>query len=42
MRNGKLVKATEPKFFYFDLTKDAGINLKHEIYLNKKHNIMNF
>ena len=25
----KLVITTEPKNFYFDLTQDAGINLKH-------------
>ena len=38
MRDNKLVITTKPKTFYFDLTKDAGINLKHEIYYTIKHN----
>ena len=29
---------TEPKTFHFDLPKDAGINLKYEIYSIIKHN----
>ena len=34
----KCVIATESKCFHFDLPKDAGINLKHEIYFITKHN----
>ena len=30
MEDNKLVIITETKTFYFDLSKDAGINLKHE------------
>ena len=38
MGDGKLITTTEPKTFYFDLPKNAGINLKHEIYSIIKHN----
>ena len=38
MRDSKLVITTEPKTFNFDLPKDAGINLKYEIYSTIKHN----
>ena len=31
MRNQKLVITTEPKTFCFDLPKDAGNSMKHEI-----------
>ena len=34
----KLVIATEPKAFYFDLPTNVDINLKHEIYFIIKHN----
>ena len=32
IRDNKIVMTTEPKTFYFDLPKDVGSNLKHEIY----------
>ena len=38
MEENKLVKAIEHKTFPFDLPKDAGINLKHEIYSIIKYN----
>ena len=38
MGDNKLLITKEPKTFYFDLLKDAGINLKHEIYSITKHN----
>ena len=38
MGDNKLVITTEPKTFHFDLPKDAGINLKYEIYSIIKHN----
>ena len=38
MKENKLVITTEPKIFYFDLPKDAGINLKHRICSILKHN----
>ena len=38
MRDNKLVKTTEPKTYRFDVTKDAGINLKHETYSIIKYN----
>ena len=31
IEDNKLVKITEPKTFYFDLPKNIGKNLKHEI-----------
>ena len=31
MTNNEIVITTETKLFHFDLPKDAGINLKHEI-----------
>ena len=33
----KFVKATDAKTYYFDLFKDVGNNLKHEIYFIIKH-----
>ena len=36
--DNKLVKARGPKTFHFDLPKDAGVNLKNEIYSIIKHN----
>ena len=38
MGDNELVVTTEPKMFQFDLSTDAGINLKHEIYSIIKHN----
>ena len=38
MGDNKLVITTESKRFHFDLSKDAGINLKHEIYSIINHN----
>ena len=35
--DNKLVITTGPRTFYFDLPKDAGINLKHNIYFIIKH-----
>ena len=40
MGDNKLVRATEPKNFHFDLTDDAGINLKHKTYCTIKHNAL--
>lgn len=34
----KLVIATEPQYFSFDLPKDTGNNLRHEICSIIKHN----
>ena len=34
------LEITEPKNFHFDLSKDNGINLKHEIYSITKHNLL--
>ena len=36
--DNKLVITTQPKIFHFDLPKDVGNNLKHEIYFITKHN----
>ena len=36
--DNKHLTTKEPKTFDFDLPKDAGINLKHEIYSITKHN----
>ena len=38
MGDNELIVTTEPKTFHFDLSADAGINLKHEIYPMIKHN----
>ena len=38
MGDNKLVITTEPRTFNFDLFKDAGINLKREIYSSIKYN----
>ena len=38
MGDKKLVITTENKTFHFDLAKNAGINLKHEIRSVIKHN----
>ena len=38
MRDNRLVITTEPRTLNFDLPKDAGINLKHEIYSIMKYN----
>ena len=38
MGDNKLVITTELKTFHFNLPKDTGINLKHEIYSIIKHN----
>ena len=34
----KFVITTKPRTFLFDLSKDVGINLKHEIHFIIKHN----
>ena len=38
MEDNRLLIKTEPSTFHFDLPKDAGINLKDEIYSFIKHN----
>ena len=38
MRNEFVITTADPETFHFDLPKDAGINLKHEIYPPMKHN----
>ena len=38
MEGSRFVITTEARIFHFDLTKDVGIDLKHEIYLIIKHN----
>ena len=38
MRNKFVITTADPETFHFDLPKDAGINLKHEIYPPIKHN----
>ena len=36
--DNNFVITTKPKTFHFDLPKDAGINLKHEMYSIIKYN----